>query len=69
MKFNINYRGHFFIRQNEFGYYKYICEHCNMLYYELSNDYTIKWSDIEFEIFNEDNVLTCAEVQIKKLIE
>lgn len=69
MKFNINYREHKFVKESVFGFSNYICDTCEMTYYEFGNYYSIKWSEYLFEMFNKDNILTCPEVQIKRLLE
>lgn len=69
MKFTKDYRGHKFITNDQFGYYNYVCDVCKIKYHEKTNDYTIWWSDLNIELFNEDTVLTCDEVQIKRLLE
>jgi hypothetical protein len=69
MKFYPGYRGHKFIKQKESMNSHYTCSECKMFYYAAGNYYSIGWSEQEWGMFNEDNVLTCSEVQIKRLLE
>lgn len=67
-----NYYGHKFIKKYEFGISDYECAICkiiavvrlNCIQYFIIN-YTYSLS----EIFSYENVLTCEEMQIKKLLE
>ncbi len=64
-----NYKGHKFVLFIDHALDDYRCNDCMMYYYEYPNYFSIRWSHSEFEIFSRETLLTCEEVQIKKLLE
>lgn len=77
MTFDRKFRGHNFIPRSEFGIQSYFkCKECsvevliNVNYVEYNGEiYLIKWNDFYTETFKKENLITCNEFLIKKLIE
>lgn len=72
MTIDTNYRGHNFVKFDSSAQLK--CTMCDTVA-EIFNHskypqyYSIRYSKFIYEVYNNETLLTCSEVQIKKLLE